>query len=161
VTDRKPVDFRPGGDGREVPANQPIHDLGVRLVFDATFLVHEVSTFSVAFPYAECPGGGAALQSLKGLRMTAGWGKAVRDRLRGARSCTHLMELLSPMATAAFQSMSTTRRVQDLPEALDADGRPLKIDSCYAYAAGGELVRRRWPQFAIARHEDIHEPRVE
>ncbi len=53
VTDRKPHDFTaPGHGGRATLANEPIHDMGVALVFDGEFLVHEVRTFSEAFPYA-------------------------------------------------------------------------------------------------------------
>ena len=40
-------------------------------------------TFTDASPYAHCPEGGRALQSLKGLRMTSGWSKEVRSRLGG------------------------------------------------------------------------------
>ena len=145
VTDRKPYDFAPGGGGRPVPANEPIHDMGVRLVFDEEMVVHDVHTFSEAYPYAECPGGGSALQSLKGLRMSSGWAKEVRSRLVRANTCTHLMELLMPLATAAIQSLSIVRK--DRPEPLDAMGRPRKIDSCYAYAAERELVRIHWPRF--------------
>ena len=145
VTDRKPHDFVPASSERAVPAHQPIHDMDVRLVFDDELQVHDVQTFSNAYPYVDCPAGGRALQSLKGLRMTSGWSKEVRTRLGGAHSCTHLMELLIPMATAAFQSLSAIRRSR--PERLDATGRPKKIDSCYAYAAHRQLVLRHWPQF--------------
>jgi hypothetical protein len=145
VTDRKPYDFVPYSGGRHVPANEPIHDMGVRLVFDDRLVVHEVETFTDASPYPHCPEGGRALQSLKGLRMTSGWSRAVKSRLGGARSCTHLMEILIPMATAAFQSLSAVNRSR--AEVLDATGRPMKIDSCYAYGAERELVRRRWPEY--------------
>jgi hypothetical protein len=33
------------------------------------------------------------------------------------------------------------------PDRLDENGKPVKIDSCYAYAASGALVLRRWPAF--------------
>lgn len=145
VTDRKPYDFVPGGGGRAVPANEAIHDMGVRLVFDDEMVVREVHTFSEAYPYADCPAGGTALQSLIGLRMASGWTREVRSRLDGGRSCTHLMELLTPLATAAIQSLSIVRK--DRPEPLDANGRPRKIDSCYAYAAERELVKIHWPEF--------------
>ncbi|MDR3530481.1 MAG: DUF2889 domain-containing protein [Rhodopila sp.] len=145
VTDRKPHDFVPGGIGEMVPANRPIHDMGVRLVFDEQMVVLGVHTFSDAVPYAACIGGGEALQALKGLHISNGWSREVRSRLGGARSCTHLMELLIPMATAAFQSMTVTRKGH--PERLDAHGRPTKIDSCYAYAAHRDLVQQRWPAF--------------
>jgi hypothetical protein len=145
VTDRKPGDFTPASADHAVPANEPIHDMGVRLVFDEAMVVRDVQTFTNAAPYDVCPEGGRALQSIKGLRITAGWSREVRARLSGARSCTHLMELLIPLATTAIQSMSALRVGQ--PETLDATGRPKKIDSCYAYSAEGELVLRRWPQF--------------
>jgi hypothetical protein len=144
VVDRKPHDFQAVG-GRAVPAHAPVHDMGVRLVFDDEMVVRDVATFTDAAPYLDCPGGGLALQALKGLRMTSGWSREVRNLLGGARSCTHLMELLIPLATTAFQSLSALRR--ERPDRLDAAGRPTKIDSCYAYAAEGDLVRRRWPEF--------------
>jgi hypothetical protein len=144
LVDTKPADFQ-APFGRAVPAGTPVHDMGVRIVFDSEMVVQAIGTVTDAAPYGECPAGGLALQALKGLRMTGGWGKEVRARIGGARSCTHLMELLMPLATVAFQSLAELR--QRSPDALDADGRPRKIDSCYAYAAGGDLVRRRWPEF--------------
>ena len=84
------------------------------------------------------------MQCLVGLRMTSGWTREVRSRLSGARSCTHLMELLSPMATVAFQTTSVLRKSG--PEPLDASGRPKKIDTCYAYGAEREVVRQQWPE---------------
>lgn len=144
IVDRKPHEFvHP--HGRTVPAHEPVHDMGVRIVFDVDMRVHEVHTFTNSAPYAPCPEGGRALQSLVGLRMAGGWNKEVRSRLAGARSCTHLMEILGPMATTAFQSLGYLRVAA--PDRLDADGRPLQIDSCYAYGAGRELVLKRWPQF--------------
>jgi len=143
VTDRKADDFAPASSDRFVKAGEPIHDMGVRLVYDAQLLVHDVQAFTAAAPYAACPEAVHAMQSIKGLRMSKGWSAEVRSRLGGARGCTHLMELLMPMATTAFQSLSASRAGQ--PDALDATGRPVKIDSCFAYAADGELVRQRWP----------------
>jgi hypothetical protein len=145
VTDTKPHDFAHPAHDRPVAANVPIHHMGVRLVIDASFTVLDVATFTSSAPYDACPEGGRALQQLKGLRMTKGWTRAVRERLGGARSCTHLMELLTPMATTAFQSLGVLRMHE--PDRLDEHGKPVKIDSCYAYAASGDLVQRRWPLF--------------
>lgn len=145
VLDQKPYDFVPWTGQRFVAAGDPIHDLGVRLVFDADMQVHAVSTFTETAPYAICSEGGRALQTLVGLRMTRGWNKEVRARLSGARSCTHLMELLTPMATVAFQSLSFMSKERG--DRRDANGRPLKIDSCYAYGAEREVVMKFWPEF--------------
>ena len=147
LVDRKPHDFAPDNGSRPVAAHQPIHDMGVRLVFDETLVIREVVTFTASSPYRHCPEGGAELQTLKGLSMGSGWAKEVRNRLSGARACTHLMEILIPMATTAFQSLTMYRLGK--PERLNAEGKPLKIDSCYAYGAQRELVRSRYPQYYI------------
>ena len=144
VVDEKPHLFTaPGAGGRTTAAHEPIHEMGVVLVFDEDLVVHDVRTFTNAAPYAECGEGGRALASLKGLRIASGWNREVRSRLGAGSSCTHLVELLVPLATVAFQSLTAARRGR--PEPLDKAGRPVKIDSCYAYRAGGELVLHQWP----------------
>lgn len=143
VMDRKPFDFRPPSGPRVVSSQAPLHDLGVRLVFDAERIVREVHTFSDAYPYAPCPGGGASLQALVGLRIGAGWSTELRKRLPPSETCTHLRELLLPLASAAFQSLAPFGD----HEAVDAQGKSPLIDSCYAYGASREIVLRRWPAF--------------
>ena len=145
VIDRKPFDFTPASSERVILAHQPIHDMGVRLVFDRSMLIVEVQTFTDASPYEICPAGGAALQDMKGVRIGPGWSSEVRRRLMGPESCTHLVELLLPMATAAIQTMSPINA--DKADRLDANGRPWQIDACYAYSAERALVEKRWPQF--------------
>lgn len=145
LRDSKPFDQELARAGRVVPAGEPIHDLGMRLVFDADYTVRAVQAFADATPYTECPQAGAALQALVGLRMVAGWNKAVRERLANAANCTHLKELLGPIATTAFQSLVT--EFPERTEAADAKGRPLQIGTCYAYRAEGEVVLRNWPRF--------------
>ena len=92
----------------------------VRLVFDEQMIVRDVFTFMEATPWPACLGGGLALRTLIGLRIGGGWTREVKTRLGGAASCTHLMELLIPMATAAIQSMSPIRNAG--PDRLDASG---------------------------------------
>ena len=151
VTDTKSHALRPLLGDREVPAGERLHDMGVRIVFDTAMTVVEIETFTDAAPYAICPAGGDALQSLKGLRMTSGWNRLVRERLAGAASCLHLTHLLGPMATVAFQTMTPRRQALEIER--DASGRPLKIDTCYAYGAEQELVREHWPDFATPKGE--------
>ena len=144
VTDRKPFEFKAPNGFKVVPAGEPIHDMGVRLVFDAELRVHEVSAFTSSAPYGGCMEAGRTLQVLKGLRMSSGWGSEVRKLLGGVQSCTHLVGLLVPMATTAYQSLTKLRIGQ--PDVQSAAGRPVKLDSCYAYATHGDVVRRTWPQ---------------
>lgn len=145
LVDTKPGDYVPLRGGKRVEAGHPVHDLGVRIVFDIDLVVKAVQTFTHAAPYDICPEGGRALQTLVGLKMTSGWGQAVRSHLDRAESCTHLRELLIPMATVAHQAMGF--RLREQAERLDAHGKPVRIDSCYAYGATRSLVQRLWPEF--------------
>ena len=131
------------GTGRVVEAGEPIHDMAIRLVVDADLKVVDVVACTDAAPQGICPDAPKTLESIKGLRIGPGWSKAIGERLAGRKGCTHLTELLKPLATVAFQTQWKLRENQ--PPAVDANGRPRKIDSCYAYASDREVVERRWP----------------
>lgn len=131
------------GDERIVPPGDPIHDMSIRLVVDEDLNVIDIVASTDASPFGICTEATGTLQSMKGLRIAAGWSTAVRERLAGRNGCTHLTELLAPLATVAFQTLSQVRSAKPTP--VDANGKPRKIDSCYAYASDREVVHRRWP----------------
>ena len=147
LVDRKPFDLVIP-DSKTVPAGVSVHDMTVTLVFDAEMIVHEVRSVTSAAPFGECMAGGKSLQSLKGLKIAGGWSRAVRECLRRMDVCTHLAELLIPLGTTATKALTLARLAA--PDLLDEIGRPKKIDSCYAYRAGGALVMKRWPAFHTA-----------
>lgn len=145
LTDCKSFDFTPPGGTTMFPAHTPIHDLYVRVIFDQDMLIRNVLTNFVAHPYFTCIGGGDKLKAIIGLRIGAGWNLEIRKRLPACESCTHMRELLTPLASAAYQTM-TARRTYLLHATKD-DGTPRKINSCYAYRATGGLVEQLWPDF--------------
>ena len=49
------------------------------------------------------------MRVIVGERIRGGWSMMVKAKLGGAAGCTHLMELLIPMATAAYQTLSSVR----------------------------------------------------
>lgn len=151
IIDTKTYDFKVASSDLVVPAGESIHNLGLVLVFDKSMVVRGVRSFADAAPYDICPLAGRQLQALVGVSMTRGWNAEVRKRLERADNCTHLVGLLGPMATTAFQSLSILR--MGSPPELDADGRPKKIGSCYAYGAGRAVVQRMWPEFYEAEAE--------
>jgi hypothetical protein len=138
--------------GKTWDAGQHIHDMGVRLIVDEDLLVHDVIAVSDTTPYAVCKEATAAMKAIVGQRIAAGWTMMVKSRLGGAKGCTHLMELLIPLATAAFQTIAEVRLSR--PDKLNATGRPVKIDSCYAFAANRDIVERRWPAFYTGARTD-------
>lgn len=126
-------------------ASTVIHDMWLRLTVDEDLVVHDVVAVPDTTPYSMCPDAAAPMSVLKGLKIGAGWNAEVRRRLPRAAGCTHLIELLGPAATTAYQTLAPFRRGR--PDALDRSGRPTKIDSCFAYASGSDVVRERWPAF--------------
>ena len=155
VIDRKPHVYKSPNGFKVVPAGEPIHNLGVKLVFDEDMLVHSVAAFTESAPYDDCFAAGQSLQAIKGLRIAGGWSSEVRRRLGGAQSCTHLMEILIPMGTAAYQSLTVVRSAR--PQKINFEGVPVKVDSCYAYAANRALVMRKWPSAYTGPIQDTTE----
>ena len=129
--------------GRRLPPGEALHDMSVRMVVDEALTVIDIVASTDASPFGICGEATETLQTMKGLRIAHGWSQAVRERLSGRKGCTHLTELLGPLATVAFQTLSQVRLAQ--PPAVNAKGRPLKIDTCYAYASDREVVQRLWP----------------
>jgi hypothetical protein len=144
LVDTKTEDLAVGG-GRVVRSGEAVHDMAVRLVVDADLNVKQVFAATEAAPHAICPAASGTLQCLVGLRIGPGWSKAVRERLAGRHGCTHLTELLKPLATVAYQTLWNVRDARP----LDAAAKPAKVDSCYAYSSARELVRERWPAWYL------------
>ena len=132
-------------DEGSIFAGVPLHDMWLRLVVDEDLLVHDAMGVTDASPHPICPEATAVLARVKGLRIAAGWSRAIKERFAGAQGCTHLTELLGPLATTAYQTLSPLRLSRE--EVLDREGRPIKIDSCYAYGSQRAVVLRRWPAF--------------
>jgi hypothetical protein len=147
LVDRKPFDFPRLSAPEPLPAGSPLHDLWVRLRIGPDLVVLAVEAASDVTPWALCREAEATLSVLVGERLERGWSTTVKSRLRGSASCTHLMEMLLPAATTALQGIRGlspgSRRQQ-----RNADGVPVQIGTCYAYAAHREVVRRIWPEHA-------------
>lgn len=152
LTDTKTAGMTVGND-RFVSPGEAIHDMWVRLVIDEDLKVIDILASTDAAPQSPCPQAAATLQSIKGLTIGPGWSKAVRERLAGRKGCTHLTELLMPLATVAIQTLWQVRVSR--PPLVNANGKPLKIDSCFAYASDRELVRQRWPEYYQAAPESF------
>ena len=144
ITDTKAYAF-PNQFRGQIRAGEPLHEMWIRLTIDDEMLIHGVEAVTDAGPYAVCPAITPKFAALAGLKIGPGWTRAVRERLGGVKGCTHLVELLGPVATVAYQTLVAKRmkRLEETP----ADKRPSVIDTCHAYASDGEVVRQRWPKF--------------
>jgi len=142
MIDRKP-DAMIFADGKCLAAGAPLHDMAIRLVVDQNLCVVDALACIDASPYRVCAEATEAVRAVIGVTIGRGWSAMLKERFQGRKGCTHLTELMRPVATVAIQSLWRMRK--DMPEKTDEQGRPVKIDSCYAYAASRAVVKMRWP----------------
>jgi hypothetical protein len=145
LVDTKPFDFVRLASPNPVPAGQALHDLRIRMTVTAEYAVVAIEAASDVTPFDICKEAERTLSVLVGERLVRGWSAKVKERLRGAASCTHLMEMLIPLATTALQGIRGAN-----PKRLDNIAGPdaeVKLDSCYAFGRGREVVQRIWPQY--------------
>jgi len=127
-----------------LPPGGLVHGLKLRLTIDDDYLIHSVAVASDDTPYAHCKSGVDNYQRLVGLSIGRGWRRALRQHLGGAEGCTHLVELLGNLATAAFQTIFPMQGGH-----LDDDDsrRPQLLGSCRAFARDSPVVMQRWPRW--------------
>ena len=137
-----------------------VHDMSIRLTLDHRFTILDVEAVTDKSPYRMCGDIAPDFKKLIGLRIGRGFSKAVRERLGGVHGCTHLVELLGPVATTAFQTAGSRRanelqtahriRIGKPPKPRDPSVPPRKpymLDSCHAWASDGEVAKRWVPHF--------------
>lgn len=129
-----------------VLAGDPVHEMTLRLTVDDRLNIKAAEAFTKKSPYEVCPSAAWAFRKLEGLRIRGGWMNLVKERYGRAQGCTHLLEMLYPIGTTAFQTVFAYReqRMRDAgvseAEAHRRKGPP--VNSCYAFAEDGPVVRR-------------------
>lgn len=131
-------------DRGEIAPGEKLHGMLMRLTIDEDMVVVACEANTEFGPYTVCPAITPNFANLAGLRIGPGWTRRVKEVVGGVKGCTHLVELLGPMATVAFQTLVVVRR----KKAAVASGPPALLNTCHAYAADGPVVARRWPAYA-------------
>lgn len=139
----------PTHDRGEVPPGEPLHEMWLRITIDDDFLIHDVEAVIDNGPAFLCGEIAADFQVLKGLRIGPGFNRQVRDLLGGVKGCVHLVDLLAPVATAAYQTLFPEREKKASSD--PNRDRPGIIDQCHALAGDGPLVKKFWPKFHTGR----------
>ncbi|MFS2099560.1 DUF2889 domain-containing protein [Variovorax sp. Varisp85] len=131
---------------RVVPAEEPIHQMRVRLVLNAQREIVDATAFSEHTPYSTCSGVEAGYRQVIGLCIEPGFTQQVKRLFRGIAGCTHITELLPLMASTAFQLFwaDGSFAAQD---ARASEQRQTPLGGCHALRLDGEVVRTYFPQF--------------
>jgi len=146
MTDVKTYDFENTERGW-VEAGTPVHEMWVRITVDDQFLVHDAEASTEYAPFQICPQAAPSMEQVKGMRIGAGWQREIHRRIGGTLGCTHLRELLGPIATTAVQTIVPIKsREADEKTQPAAGKRPSFIGTCHAYAPNSPVVKRLWPK---------------
>jgi hypothetical protein len=141
IRDTKTYGFKVGDRGVLEPGDA-LHLMRLRLTVDEHLMIVAAEAVTEEAPFNICPGGAETFGRLVGLHIRSGFLREANARLGGVHGCTHIRELLQQMATVAFQ----TSYVLPARQESRGPGTTRLVDSCFAYAADREIVRRRWPE---------------
>ncbi|WP_432470923.1 DUF2889 domain-containing protein [Amphritea sp. HPY] len=125
----------------EVAAGDPFHDLGLRITLDQQLLIHQVEAFIEHSPFSICPGITSAFRKLEGTRIGPGWSRQCKDLLGGTQGCTHLYELLQPVATTAIQTLWPNIEIDVMKQ-----GAGFMINSCHSWAQDSNVIKELLPE---------------
>jgi len=143
MTDVKTYDFHNTERG-DVAAGTPVHEMWVRITVDDDLLIHHAEASTEYAPFSICAQAAPAMEKLEGIRIGADWRREINRRVGGTLGCTHLRELLGPIATAAYQTIVPIKAKEN---PAPAGKRPKLLGTCHAYAPDSPVVKRLWPDY--------------
>jgi hypothetical protein len=129
-------------------AGEHVHDMQLRLTLDRAMTVRDIEVTTNHAPYASCSTVAPAYKDLVGAKVGGGWRKAISEAVGGTKGCTHLRELLMPVATVAFQTLSSWPRKGEVATEEKPDTsakKPYFLDGCKAWSTDGEVVKKLFP----------------
>ena len=138
LTDHKtyafPSDFR----GTVTP-DLPVHHMILRVTINKELVIQHAEAITITGPYAICPTANEVFHNLVGLQIGPGWRRKVQAAVGGRHGCTHITELLGPVATIAYQTLygEEARQNRQLGPMTDRDkqaSRTQLANSCVGYA---------------------------
>lgn len=134
MRDHKTYDF-PSKLHGTVEAETPYHHMRVRITITEEMEVLKAEAVTLQGPYAICPEAALNIRHLVGARIGPGWRRQVQKAIGGATGCTHITELLGPMATTAFQTIFAEKAKRQREEGTAASPQTQSLkNSCLAFA---------------------------
>ena len=144
IVDTKPYRFKNRDRGGWIETDEPLHDMSIRLTINLELEVIDVDAAIDGSPYTYCKSVVNVARNLIGLRIAPGWMKKSKIAMGKNKGCTHLTELLGPVATTAIQTIASEkyRRSEGKPDTKSN----AFLDSCYTHAADSPVVKLHWPE---------------
>lgn len=134
-----------------IPSGEPLHEMAIRITVDLELNILDAEATMDHTPFRLCPSIAQRFSLLKGLKIQRGFTRATKDLFGAVQGCTHLLELIGPVATTAFQATHQER--QYLDELNGGSNPPPMLNSCHAFAEDSVVVRDHWPQHYKPSHD--------
>lgn len=120
-----------------------IHHMAITLLVDSTnLLIEDIKTELIATPREVCRETLDCLAKIKGLTITGGFTRKVKNIAGGKKGCAHLVELMQAMAPAAFQGFAAYRSRD--PQGFSLEGAQaalgLLANTCHVWRDDGPLA---------------------
>jgi hypothetical protein len=136
-------------------AGDPVHEMRLTLTIDAKLNVVGAAASAAWVPYpGYCDTIAPDYAKLVGLNLGQDFRRQLRERLGGARGCTHLTELAGVLPTAAIQAFAgevyKTRDASQAGQATEAgepERKPFQLDRCHALRTDGGAVKQFYPRW--------------
>jgi hypothetical protein len=144
IVDTKPYRFQNRDRGGWIEADEALHDMSIRLTINLELEVIDVDAVIDDSPYNYCKSVSQVARNLIGLRIAPGWTRKSKQAMGANLGCTHLSELLGPIATTAIQTITSEKFSRGGDRSRG--GANAFIDSCHSYAADSPVVKLHWPE---------------
>lgn len=154
IVDTKPYGFPNRDRGGWIEPDEALHDMSIRLTINLDLEVKDAEAVIDASPYNYCQCVTSVAKNLIGLKIAPGWTNQSKVAMGKNRGCTHLTELLGPIATTAIQTITSEKMKLQSETAgqsrnsNSSNRKGLKspfIDSCHSLAAHSPVVEMHWP----------------
>jgi len=138
LTDHKTYSFPSDFRGTVTP-DLPVHHMILRITITPERIITGAEAITVTGPYSVCPKANEVFDELVGLKIGPGWRRQVQAAIGGRHGCTHITELMGPVATIAYQTFygQEVRERREAAEFTDADKQNQRshlLNSCVGYA---------------------------
>ena len=149
LVDTKHYDV-PNNDRGNILKGEPIHHMKIKCIIDKDKTIIFASALTLKGPFKVCKYANRNFGKLAGIKIKPGWKKEALKIIGGLKGCTHISELLSPIATTAFQTIEgyksqNNREIKNINHRKDE--KPALIGTCHAFNPKGEIVKRIWPKW--------------
>jgi hypothetical protein len=141
---------------RKVPAGEPVHAMALRLTIGEGLIISDAVAVTDHAPFPICPAIAPSFAKLIGVRLIKGFSQTVRTMFGGVHGCVHLVDLIGPAATTAYQTLGRKWRTKAAEAANNKNTaeteskekvvRPAFINTCHVWSTDSAVVKREFPK---------------